>query len=532
MTNSKNSDINMGGYDNNAFKDNHSVNIFSGFLIKSGLIMPFIGTGNTVPNIDGYIELCKDNGNKKVPFATFNVQIKTLPQNYKNQNKRLKSECPYKYLCDTKAFNFACEVISSNPVLLIMVDLKNEFIFWKHLSIEYCRELESQKHSKVTVYFSDDDKICDVKKWRITLKEIYEKNSSNILPSNQPVPEEFQNAFDRLNNTMDNELEFLKKTLFPTTWKFGISYFTNPGIKSNVLGIYKVVKGENNTFFKEFDTARNVNFSEMQYFGYSAEEIINSQLKNWVDILFQEENYFLKIMPTAVIQDIIFHTLDLHFSTKAMQSVSEKNHTVVLDYPHTSITFDKLNSLMLNEDFNLENYRLLNECIDELNSRMKGRSLQRFWEIPYQYRVIKYDRSYSFEPEENTTSLNRKNLEYLLNTFPNFQKDVVKMLGEGTARIFDTGEYKLYIAPDLKYCDYIKTSDSQLKINWFFENKTLPEIAKTFGNFNKLESSGGFELNLHFYWYDIWQTFCKTALLNFIQSKKDDSFTQILHFLH
>ena len=529
---SQNNRINIGGYDDNAFKDNQAVNIFSRLLLQSGLIMPNIGASNTIPNIDGYIELCKDIGNKKIPFATFNIQIKTLPPDYQNRNQRLNTNYQYKYSCDTKAFNFACKIVSSNPVLLIMVDLQNDFVFWKYLSIKYCKELESWKKDSVTVYFNDDDRIFDVEKWRITLNEIYEERSSGIMPSTQPIPEEFSVAFDRLNNTLDNELAFLKRTLFPTTWKFGISYFTDNGNKSNSLGIYKVVKGANNTFFKEFDTARDVNFAEMQYFGYSAEEIINSQLKNWVNILFQEENYFIKIMPTAVIQDIIFHTLDSYFSTKAMRSVSKENHTVTLNYPNASITFAELNTLMLNEDFDITNYNLLNGCIDELKSRMKEQSLQRFWEIPYQHKVIKYDRSYSFEPEENMTSLNKKNLEYLLNVFPNFQKDVVEMLGEVTARIFDTGEYRLYIAPDLNTCDYVKLSDNQLKITWVFENKSLTEIAKTFDNLGNLESSGGFELNLHFYWYDIWQTFCHTTLLNFIQSKKDDSFTQILHFLH
>lgn len=63
--------FNIGGYDDNAFKDRKAVNIVTDKLLQSNCIMPYLDSGNTVPNIDGYIEICEKADNRSNPCCDF-----------------------------------------------------------------------------------------------------------------------------------------------------------------------------------------------------------------------------------------------------------------------------------------------------------------------------------------------------------------------------------------------------------------------------------------------------------------------------
>lgn len=527
--------FNIGGYDDNAFKDRKAVNIVTDKLLQSNCIMPYLDSGNTVPNIDGYIEICEKADNRQIPVVTFVVQVKSLPENYLNVNKNLCRGYSYKYYCDTKAFNVGFFKINLNPVLLIMVDIETRSIFWKYLSNQYCNEVAiSQK--RATIYFNDEDRILDVKEWSIKLKRIYDDKLSKTIQIDDPVPEEFQEAFDRLNNILDNELVFLKRILFPTTWKFGISYFVDSESNFKSLGIYRVLKEKNNAFIKNFDTARNINFVEMQYYGRTATDIIDSEILEWINLFFREENFFLCIMPNIVIQDIIFHTLDLHFSKKVMQNSAKNGDNVTLDYPYDEISLQTLESMLSCEQFEKRDFDLLSNCIKELNRRGNTSQFSRFWRRVSKYRVIrKNSNSLSFSPDEDLLSIAKYNIEKFLKNFSNFYAETIIALGDKTKYLFETDEYDLYIGDNLKACSYVKKPCSMLKINWSFESKSIRDFKGIYEQPHVEQLQTG-EIALHFqsyvnsYWYDIWQTWCYHNFCNFIKST-DDNFISFIETL-
>ena len=533
MSNKK--DINIGGYDDNAFKDNLAVSIVNEKLSESHCIMPHIDSSNTVPNIDGSIELCEKYGNRHVPIATFAVQVKTLPEDYLNHNKYLNSTDKHKYSCDTKAFNFALFQSTLNPVLLLMVDIKTCDIFWKHLSHKYCMALESFKTNDKTIYFDDKDKISDVKEWGIELKKIFDDKRSKIMPIDEPIPEEFQKACERLNNILDNEFSFIKSIFFPNTWKFGISYFVDTETHYKSLGIYRLANGQNDLLIKNFSDSRKINLIEMQYYGKSASEVINSEIMQFLELLFKEENYFLCVMPNLAIQDIIFNILDSHFAKKIKRNKMPNDSEVILGYPYDIISLDELHKILSKEQWEQKDFNLLSGCIKEFNSRGL-KHCRRFWRKVFKHNVVRTSSSgITFKSNENILDIAKVNIERFLQNFFIFHNEIVKILGNRTKDLFDTGEYTLYIDNNLQSCSYIKNNCDTLKFNWSFEIKTFKEISDMCDR-SKPFHCGKIAIHpqayLTYNWYDIWQMWCYRTFSNFIFPSKNNTnlFIETLHY--
>ena len=515
---------NIGGYDDNAFKEHKAVHIVSDRLLESHCIMPHIDSSNTIPNIDGSIEVCEECGNRKIPVATFAVQVKSLPDDYINRNKRSHKNYSYKYRCDTKAFNLALFQPTLNPVLLMMVDVKTGTIFWKYLSNKYCRELESFKTNDVTVYFNDEDKILDIKTWSLELKKIFDEKRSKIIPTDDPIPEEFQIAFERLNNSLDNELCFIKKIFFPDTWKLGISYFVDSESQFKSLGIYRVPNGQNDLFIKNFHNAREINFVEMRYYGHSASEIVNLVLREQIDLLFKEKNYFLCIMPDMVIKDIIFELLDSHFAKKIRNNIPNGKE-IIWGYPNDEISLDELQQILTDEQWDYQDNNLLRSCIKELTIRNDFNNCHRFWR-----KDLKRTNS-------DVISIAKDNIERFLKTFSNFYNETIRILGNKTKNLFDTGDYNVYISNDLKWFSYAKQTCDTLKFNYFFESKSGRELyneykQRLYKSFTCGECAMYPQAYLTYNWYDIWQIWCYRTFSNFIIPSENESnpFIETLHY--
>ena len=510
---------NIGGYDENAFKDHEAIAIVSKKLLESHCIMPHIDSSNTIPNTDGKIEICEKCGNRKIPVATFVVQIKSLPEDFLNHNKCLHKNDKHKYCCDTKAFNFAFFQSTLDPVLLLMVDIKTRDIFWKYLSYKYCMELETFATNDKTIYFNDKDKISDVNEWSIELKKIFNDKRSQIIQTDDPIPEEFQKACERLNNLLDNELSFIKKIFFPDTWKFGISYFVDTETQYKSLGIYRLANGQNDLLIKNFNDARKINFVEIEYLGHSASDIVTSEIIKFIDLLFKEINYFLCIMPDLAIQDIIFNVLDSHFSKKIIRNITPNDSEVILGYPDELISLDELNKILSNEQWEPKDWNLLSGCIRELNKR-DLKYCHRFWRKSLKYNVVTTLKGgLTFKSNEDILDIAKDNIERFLKNFLQFHKETIDILGNRTKNLFDTGEYTLYIAPDLQSCHYIKKNCDTLKFSWSFESKTSQEVSNIC-NQSLSDSCGGISIYpqayLTYSWYDVWQMWCYFTFSKFL----------------
>lgn len=530
---------NIGGYDDNAFKDRKAVSIVSERLAASDCIMPHIASSDTVPNQDGYIEVCEKSGNCKIPVATFVVQVKSLPVNYLNQNKCLNKEEPYKYCCDTKAFNIALYEITLNPVLLIMVDIRTKDIFWKHLSHRYCEKLKISNKRNITIFFGEKDKILDEQKWSLELKRIYDAKRSTIIPIDDPIPEEIQHAFDTLNNTLDNELAFIKRTFFQNTWKLGLSYFMDSESKFKSLGIYRIPNGQNDAFIKDFKQAHKINFVEIDYYGHSASNVVEIELTRQIDLLFKEKNYFLCIMPDMVIQDIIFDILDSYFSTKTLRNADINSHEkVILGYPDDTISLIELQRILTKEALNHKESLLLQCCIKELLVRDNFKYCHRWWSRRLKGTIVKTTNGVRADFEDDVLPIAKDNLERFLRNFAYFCKETVRRLGNKTQNLFDSGNYTIHIDKNLHWFAYTKKIGSELNFKWSFESKTSRELSATYErSLSETYTCGECAIHPQLYvtynWYDIWRVWCYRTFLQFIVSSKDvySPFLDVLHYI-
>jgi hypothetical protein len=528
--------LNIGGYDSNAFKDNTAVGIVSLKLSQSNCIMPHIDSSNTVPNIDGRIEVCEEYVHRKIPVATFAVQVKALPEDYLNHNKFLHKDDKHKYCCDTKAFSFALLQSTLDPVLLLMVDIKTNDIFWKYLSYKYCMELETFKTYNKTIYFNDKDKISDFQEWSIELKKIFDDKRSKIILTDDPIPEEFQKACERLNSLFDNEFAFIKQIFFPDTWKLGISYFIDSESKFKSLGIYRLANGQNDLLVKNFNDARKSNIVEISYYGQSASDIVNSEIIKLIDLLFKEENYFLCIMPDLAIQDIIFNILDSHFAKKIMQNITSNDSEVILGYPDEVISLNELQKLLSKEQWEQEDFNLLSGCIGELNQRGL-KYCRRFWRKSMKRNVLKTSNGgVTFNANDDILDIAKDNVDRFLRNFLQFHNETIKIFGNRTKDLFDTGEYILYIENNLQGCHYIKNSCDTLKFSWSFESKTFQEVSNICDQSSSVTSCGGISIHpqayLTYSWYDVWQMWCYFTFSKFLSPDANipNSFIDTLHY--
>lgn len=92
--------INLGGYDKNAFSDGTAVSSLENLFYNSFILVPHFKSEDKTPNFDGYFELLEPGNVKSTPIGRYEVQIKSLGHDYQNNNRDVSSD--YKYSCDTR----------------------------------------------------------------------------------------------------------------------------------------------------------------------------------------------------------------------------------------------------------------------------------------------------------------------------------------------------------------------------------------------------------------------------------------------
>lgn len=446
---------NIGGYDENYKYDSLAVNYLEGRILKSKYLIPHISSGDKVPNLDGAIELCEDAVNKINPIAKFEVQIKSLNHDYNNSNIRDNTQYPYKYSCETKCVNVVLQGITLNPVLLILVDSKNEHIYWKYMNERYCLKLDVGCQKEKTIYFSNEDEVTDIDEWGENLRSIYKSYKYNLKSSDcfllpeeeRTVPEEIQKMSDYINGLLDNELWFIKKSLFPQMWKLGIAYFDGKNTDFSCLGFYIIKKGKNDVFIKQFKNEWDY-FVSIKYGGsYSLEDIVKETLKNWIDLFFENEHYPLEIMPDEVLIEILFEKID-NAVAEARMGDKDKVHVKL------ALEEDKITISEAREIINKYNCSpMLCNCIISILEERGYSEIKRPWRTLVDYHISKCtDNCISYEPDDNRDSNDIYNMTTFIKRYMNFFNKCKKYMGRLSAPLFDIrhGRHVIILDDDME----------------------------------------------------------------------------------
>lgn len=357
-------EINIGGYDKYVFYERLGVNYLEKKFLNTFRIVPYFSVNDKTPNLDGWLELCDqsaENNRKAIPRHRFLVQIKTLNHDYLNTNSQKNQEQQYKYKCDTKVLNTVLTNSILDPVLLFLVDWKNEQIFWKHLSMKFCfSSLDSHKEKTFSLYFSDSDKIDfsnDIwidKLIHIKMEHRAEltngmANLFTVSTGDSEVMQQIQKASDTINSLMEGWLRFLRQTLFPNTWKFGIAYLKDGnGIIS--AGVYRIVTGINDEYYKVFDEDNNQIIFSCRGVKVNVSSAVEKYLESCIEYFFSNEAFDAQLayLPDLVLNEIVFEELDnrfLYLQSFAPARTLKKGEKVYLGLQVDDLSLEEYNEL-------------------------------------------------------------------------------------------------------------------------------------------------------------------------------------------
>jgi len=248
-------------YSNTDFQENESVFLFESKIDRK-CIKTQIKTREKIPNVDGYIEIVDEDN---VPIYKFEIQIRTI------KNKK-------SYYCPIETVSYTN--VTTLPILLILVDITQKIVYWKHLIRTNARQSKSKKSyiydlSELDIIGDHNDYIT---RWKIIAQNYIEKiqtlyENATILEASEEIfpPKNlsqeaiiyFQKYIDRINYLLDHHYSIVKQIYFSKYWKLGVSVYkfgtdVSFGIrgipygKSDLLVTEIENTGENWMFSKEF----------------------------------------------------------------------------------------------------------------------------------------------------------------------------------------------------------------------------------------------------------------------------------------
>lgn len=311
---------NIGGYDRFNFNDSDGISFLTLFLQQKKTIKALLEHDDKIPNLDGTIQVLRNNDSKCIPAQIFEVQVKTLDCEYSNNNKK-QHKSQYKYSVDTKVFNIVKYNITLNPVLLFLVDLNSRKIFYIYVSQEYVLSLDLKDEKEKTIYFNDEDQIADIDVFTNTLISIHEKKAAllnngnkNRITTSHCLSESdnvmLQKEWDYLDDILTHKLKPITSQLFPDTWKFGIAYCPQNGY--DIVGIYQIKRGKSGEYIKFFSNEDKDCFSIAHYRKdrINLHEVLVKQICNMLDMYYKNNHFSPSVLDTIILEEIAFYFLD------------------------------------------------------------------------------------------------------------------------------------------------------------------------------------------------------------------------------
>ena len=311
---------NIGGYDRFNFNDSDGISFLTLFLQQKKTIKALLEHDDKIPNLDGTIQVLRNNDSKCIPAQIFEVQVKTLDCKYSNNNKK-QHKSQYKYSVDTKVFNIVKYNITLNPVLLFLVDLNSRKIFYIYVSQEYVLSLNLKDEKEKTIYFNDQDQITDIDIFTNTLISIHEEKAAllnngnkNRITTSHCLSESdnvmLQKEWDYLDDILTHKLKPITTHLFPDTWKFGIAYCPQNGY--DIVGIYQIKRGKSGEYIKFFSNEDKDCFSISHYRTdkINLHEVLVKQICNMLDLYYRKNHFSPFVLDTIILEEIAFYFLD------------------------------------------------------------------------------------------------------------------------------------------------------------------------------------------------------------------------------
>jgi hypothetical protein len=300
---------NIGRHTDNIFVESDGNLILKKKLTSNRRISCFFSENDKTPNTDGFFELIDEQG---VPIKRFNVQIKTT--------KDLKNG---KYSLDTKILNYVFSKISVDPTFLFVVDLYNENILYRYISMDFLLSIDFDKKKNITLDFSNDN-VFDYNRFEKEVIRIKEEHDRLIISKGTEDISNIQEGIQYLNDTLSAIPEVID-TLLPNLYRVGIATsnvekvitLKNSSNKENVFksvanyGAYFILKGEKR--FEIEDFKNDYNYNNVLYDGIgdtTPKKYAQGVVSNLLEIFFNRTSNYVNFLPDIVLKEIVFSFLD------------------------------------------------------------------------------------------------------------------------------------------------------------------------------------------------------------------------------
>ncbi len=242
-----------------SFNESEEIRILSSVLESHHTIKTFFKEIDRTPNHDGFFELVSGDLSPKKQFIVQIKKVEDLKPNIIGPNKGR-----YVYPLETNFLYYVKEKVTESPAIYFVVDIATKRIFWLYLSDAVLMDLNFEGHEKVSYAFGEENILSDIDAFTAVLNDIAIERNRLFLRKTPEEIGEMQEAVEYINGLLEHDLSFVKKTLFPNLWRFGIKSSNTSELSievngnkitpavSSIIALYPQVKGVPDTGIREY----------------------------------------------------------------------------------------------------------------------------------------------------------------------------------------------------------------------------------------------------------------------------------------
>ena len=300
-----------------SFNESEEINLLSSVLEAKHTIKTFFSANDRTPNHDGFFELVSSDLSPKKQFIVQIKKVEDLKPNTIGPNKG-----KYSYELKTNFLYYVKEKVTESPAIFFVVDIITRRIFWLYLSDSVLMNLDFEDHEKITYAFGEENILSDIDDFTAKLNAIAAERNRIFLKKTPEEIGELQEAVDYINGLLEHDFSFIKQTMFPNLWRFGIKCSNTPGLsievngnkytpeRSSIIALYPQVKGIPDAGVREYYHEGTDLFNQIDLGGKSrpveySKDSLHKIIKN-----FFEGRVPLSCLPDIALEELVASFID------------------------------------------------------------------------------------------------------------------------------------------------------------------------------------------------------------------------------
>lgn len=342
-----------------SFNESEEINLLSSVLEAKHTIKTFFSANDRTPNHDGFFELVSSDLSPKKQFVVQIKKVEDLKPNTIGPNKG-----KYSYELKTNFLYYVKEKVTESPAIYFVVDIVTKRIFWLYLSDAVLMDLNFEGHLKVSYAFGEANVLSDVDVFTTKLNTIADERNRVFLKKTPEEIGEMQEAAEYINGLLDHDLSFIKKTMFPELWRFGVKASNTSDLSievhgnrikpevSSIIALYPQVKGVPDTGVREYYHEDTDLFNHIVLGGKSkpieyCKETLHRIIKS-----FFEGRVPLNCLPDIALEELVAKFIDEsdrlfgveHPSTLIRVDEAERRFCYLANYINLILSSDTISS--------------------------------------------------------------------------------------------------------------------------------------------------------------------------------------------